>query len=68
MSGSAPSPRERMVNTPNGRVFVSEMPGQDPPIVLMHGFPDDHRIYDGLTAPTEPEAGCRLRLARIRPI
>jgi pimeloyl-ACP methyl ester carboxylesterase len=24
------------------------MPGEDPPIVLMHGFPDDHRIYDKL--------------------
>jgi pimeloyl-ACP methyl ester carboxylesterase len=48
MTGSAASTRERLVNTPNGRVFVSEMPGQDPPIVLMHGFPDDHRIYDGV--------------------
>jgi pimeloyl-ACP methyl ester carboxylesterase len=39
---------ERRVDTPNGRVFVREIPGQDPPIVLMHGFPDDHRIYDKL--------------------
>jgi pimeloyl-ACP methyl ester carboxylesterase len=36
------------VDTPNGSVFVTEMPGQDPPIVLMHGFPDDHHIYDRL--------------------
>jgi haloalkane dehalogenase len=43
-----PHPIERYVGTPNGRVFVSEMPGEDPPIVLMHGFPDDHRIYDKL--------------------
>jgi pimeloyl-ACP methyl ester carboxylesterase len=43
-----------MANTPNGRVFVSEMPGQDPPIVLMHGFPDDHHIYDGLLPPLSP--------------
>ena len=54
MTGQAPSTRERMVNTPNGRVFVSEMPGQDPPIVLMHGFPDDHRIYDRLLPLVSP--------------
>src|SRR3954453_13944401 len=39
---------ERRVDTPNGRVFVRDMPGADPPIVLMHGFPDDSRIYDRL--------------------
>ena len=48
MAGPAGSIRERLVKTPNGTVFVSEMPGQDPPIVLMHGFPDDHHIYDRL--------------------
>ena len=39
---------ERRVDTPNGQVFVREIPGEDPPIVLMHGFPDDHRVYDKL--------------------
>ena len=39
---------ERRVVTPQGRVFVRDIPGDDPPIVLMHGFPDDHRIYDKL--------------------
>jgi pimeloyl-ACP methyl ester carboxylesterase len=39
---------ERQVETANGSVFVREIPGDDPPIVLMHGFPDDHRIYDEL--------------------
>jgi pimeloyl-ACP methyl ester carboxylesterase len=38
----------RRVNAPHGRVFVRDMPGADTPIVLMHGFPDDHRIYDKL--------------------
>ena len=38
----------RRVDTPHGRVFVRDVPGEDPPIVLMHGFPDDHRIYDRL--------------------
>jgi haloalkane dehalogenase len=44
----APVPRDRLIETPNGRIFVHEIPGEDPPIVLMHGFPDDHKIYDGL--------------------
>jgi haloalkane dehalogenase len=39
---------ERRVDTPNGRNFVRELPGEDPPIVLMHGFPDDHQIYEQL--------------------
>ena len=39
---------ERHVETPDGRVYVTEIPGGDPPIVLMNGFPDDHRIYDNL--------------------
>jgi haloalkane dehalogenase len=45
---------ERHVDTPNGRVFVSEMSGDDPPILLMHGYPDDHRIYDELMARLAP--------------
>jgi pimeloyl-ACP methyl ester carboxylesterase len=36
------------IDTPHGAVYANEMPGNDPPIVLMHGFPDDHRIYDRL--------------------
>ncbi|HEY3941745.1 MAG TPA: alpha/beta fold hydrolase [Acidimicrobiales bacterium] len=39
---------ERRVDTRHGRIFVRDIPGKDPPIVLMHGFPDDHRIYDKL--------------------
>src|SRR5580692_9621831 len=39
---------ERLLDTPHGRVFVRDIPGEDPPIVLMHGFPDDHNIYDRL--------------------
>jgi haloalkane dehalogenase len=39
---------DRLVQTPKGTVFVREIPGDDPPIVLMHGFPDDHSIYDRL--------------------
>jgi haloalkane dehalogenase len=45
---SALAPRDHLVKTPKGNVFVREIPGDDPPIVLMHGFPDDHNIYDRL--------------------
>ncbi len=45
---------ERRVDTPHGRVFAREIPGEDPPIVLMHGFPDDHRIYDKLLPQLSP--------------
>src|SRR5260370_26185524 len=36
---------ERHGETPLGRVCGTETPGGDPPIVLMHGFTDDHRTY-----------------------
>ncbi len=48
MTEPALAPRDHLVKTPKGNVFVREIPGDDPPIVLMHGFPDDHTIYDRL--------------------
>jgi pimeloyl-ACP methyl ester carboxylesterase len=45
---------ERRIDTPSGRVFVRQVPGEDPPVVAMHGFPDDHRIYDKLFALLSP--------------
>jgi haloalkane dehalogenase len=36
------------VETPHGRLHVSDRLGDDPALVLMHGFPDDSRIYDRL--------------------
>jgi pimeloyl-ACP methyl ester carboxylesterase len=48
---------ERQIDTPHGRVFAVEIPGDDPPIVLMHGFPDDHRIYDHLIPHLSPRRG-----------
>jgi alpha/beta hydrolase fold len=48
------SHKERTVQTPNGDVFLREIPGQDPPIVLLHGFPDDHRIYNNLLPRLSP--------------
>jgi pimeloyl-ACP methyl ester carboxylesterase len=44
----AVAPPDHLVKTPKGNVFVREIPGDDPPIVLMHGFPNDHNIYDRL--------------------
>ena len=39
---------EHSVTHDRGSLHVLEYPGQEPAIVLMHGFPDDHRIYDKL--------------------
>jgi haloalkane dehalogenase len=32
----------------DGQLYVVDRPGDDPAFVLMHGFPDDHHIYDRL--------------------
>lgn len=48
MTEPALAPRDHLVKTQKGKVFVREIPGDDPPIVLMHGFPDDRSIYDRL--------------------
>jgi haloalkane dehalogenase len=36
------------VQGPNGRVHITHRPGEDRAVVLLHGFPDDSRIYDRL--------------------
>jgi haloalkane dehalogenase len=46
-----PEPLEaanQMVQGPNGWVHLTDRPGYGPPVLLMHGFPDDSRIYDRL--------------------
>jgi pimeloyl-ACP methyl ester carboxylesterase len=48
------SGQELQIDTPRGRTFAIEIPGDDPPVVLMHGFPDDHRIYDRLLISLPP--------------
>jgi haloalkane dehalogenase len=45
---------EATVETPSGAAFVTESPGSDPSVVLMHGFPDDHTIYDRLVPLLQP--------------
>jgi pimeloyl-ACP methyl ester carboxylesterase len=38
----------RMVSAPGGQLHVTDFPGAEPALVMMHGFPDDSRIYDRL--------------------
>jgi pimeloyl-ACP methyl ester carboxylesterase len=37
-----------------GRIHVVDRPGGEPAFVLMHGFPDDHHIYDRLAPLLSP--------------
>ena len=51
MSQTIPEPLatiSRMVPGPSGRIHVADHPGEGTPLVLLHGFPDDSRIYDRL--------------------
>jgi haloalkane dehalogenase len=45
---------QRSVNHPGGTLHAVDYPGQEPAIVMMHGFPDDHRIYDKLLPQLSP--------------
>ena len=42
------------VSHEGGSLYVLDYPGEEPAIVLMHGFPDDHRIYDKLLQHLSP--------------
>ena len=35
----------RQVQATDGELHVTDCPGDEPALVLMHGFPDDSRIY-----------------------
>ena len=45
---------EHCVYHEGARLHVLDYPGKEPAIVLMHGFPDDHRIYDKLVTFLSP--------------
>jgi len=45
---------ERYVHHGGGSLYVIDYAGEEPAIVLMHGFPDDHRIYDKLAPLLSP--------------
>jgi pimeloyl-ACP methyl ester carboxylesterase len=55
VSDTRTRPRERHIETPQGRVYAVDYSGDKTPIVLMHGFPDDHRIYDKLLPRLSPQ-------------
>jgi 2-hydroxy-6-oxonona-2,4-dienedioate hydrolase len=44
----------RRVSTTMGRLHVSDHAGDEPALVLMHGFPDDSRIYNRLVPLLSP--------------
>src|SRR5215475_2587344 len=46
--GEPVAAESRMVSVPGGRLHVRDFPGLEPALVVMHGFPDDSRIYDRL--------------------
>lgn len=46
--------RERRIMTEQGEIFVKEAEGEGVPVVMMHGFPDHHRIYERLAAALAP--------------
>lgn len=45
---AVPDVRDRFVDRGPHRIHVREHPGDGPAIVLMHGFPDNHHLYDRL--------------------
>jgi len=44
----------RQVPTAMGRIQVADSPGDEPTLVLMHGFPDDSQIYNRLVPVLSP--------------
>jgi pimeloyl-ACP methyl ester carboxylesterase len=45
---SGPAYREHWVPRGRYQLYAHEYPGQEPTVVLMHGFPDDLHLYDRL--------------------
>ena len=54
MSKTDTDVNQHSVHHEGGSLYVLDYPGQEPAIVLMHGFPDDHRIYDKLAPLLSP--------------
>ena len=40
--------QETFVQRDQHRIYARDHPGADPPIILMHGFPDNLHLYDRL--------------------
>jgi haloalkane dehalogenase len=45
---------EPFVRRDQHRIYVRDYPGTEPPIILMHGFPDNHHLYDRLVPHLSP--------------
>jgi pimeloyl-ACP methyl ester carboxylesterase len=50
------------------RLHVVDRPGGEPAFVLMHGFPDDHHIYDRLTPLLDPRRVVTFDLPACREV
>jgi pimeloyl-ACP methyl ester carboxylesterase len=46
--------QETFVQRDQHRIYVRDHPGADPPIILMHGFPDNVHLYDRLSPYLSP--------------
>jgi pimeloyl-ACP methyl ester carboxylesterase len=46
--------REVFVPRDRHRLYVRDYPGEEPPIILMHGFPDNLHLYDRLVPHLSP--------------
>jgi haloalkane dehalogenase len=46
--------REIVVPRDRHRLYVRDYPGEEPPIILMHGFPDNLHLYDRLIPHLSP--------------
>ncbi|MFC4035051.1 alpha/beta fold hydrolase [Streptomyces polygonati] len=51
---------EHSISTPFGRVSAVEYAGEEPAIVLMHGYPDDSHAYDKLVPELRPRRTIRF--------
>jgi pimeloyl-ACP methyl ester carboxylesterase len=59
----APAPPGGMITVGDHRLHVTEMPGNEPAVVLIHGLPGSIRDWDGV----EPFLATRHRIAIDRP-
>ena len=55
----ASEPKKLNISSGGHRIFVEDFPGAEPAFVMVHGFPDDHHIYDEL-APILSQRGRRV--------
>src|SRR5262247_2498431 len=46
--------QETFVRRDQHRIYVRDHPGSEPPIILMHGFPDNVHLYDRLSPYLSP--------------